>query len=149
MLTRNRGQKGFHAQEPHRVLLSFIIGSQHHQPSGSNWSGVSVLVGSIQVTSPTWWRFQYLQNSSKILLCISLGGGGLPGPCPKAALSFLDCPSLVSTSLISKCLNLPFGTQERSWRLNEAYFPQTRNGGHRKPFVPRSPTVSNSVRDKW
>ena len=40
-------------------------GNQHHQPSGSNWSGVYVLVGSIELTSSTWQRFQYLQNSSK------------------------------------------------------------------------------------
>ena len=42
-----------------------IISSQHHQPSGSNLSGVYVLVGSRHLTFSTWWRFQYLQNSSK------------------------------------------------------------------------------------
>ena len=42
-----------------------VIRRQHHQPSGSNWSGVYMLVGSIQLTSPTWWGFQNLQNSSK------------------------------------------------------------------------------------
>ena len=42
-----------------------VIRNQHHQPSGSNRSGVYVLVGSIQFTSSTWWEFQYLQNSSK------------------------------------------------------------------------------------
>ena len=41
------------------------IESQHHQASGSNWSGVHLLVGSIKLTSSTWWRFQDLQNSSK------------------------------------------------------------------------------------
>ena len=40
-------------------------------------------------------------------------------------------------SLISNCLNLPLGTQGRSWRLNEAHFLEIRNGGHRKSFVPR------------
>ena len=30
--------------------------------------------------------------------------------------------SLAAPSLISNCSNLPFGTQGRSWRLNEAYF---------------------------
>ena len=39
---------------------------------------------------------EYLQNSSKILLCIFLEGE--PGPCPKAALLFLDCSSHVSVS---------------------------------------------------
>ena len=42
-----------------------VIGSQCHQPSSSSESGVYVLVGSVQLTSPTWWGFQYLQNSSK------------------------------------------------------------------------------------
>ena len=39
------------------------------------------------LTSPTWRGFQYLQNSSKILLCVSLEGE--PGPSLKAALLFL------------------------------------------------------------
>ena len=73
-----------------------VIGKQHHQPSGSNWSGVYVLVGSRQLTSPTYWGFQPLQNSSKILLCMSLKGD--PGPCLKAASLLLDGSSLVSAS---------------------------------------------------
>ena len=48
---------------------------------------------------------------------------------------FLTAPPL--PSLISSCLNLIFGTQGRSWRLNEAYFLPTRNGGHRRASVPR------------
>ena len=43
-------------------------------------------------------------------------------------------------ALMSNCLHLSFGTQGRSWRQNEVYFLLTRNGGHRKAFVPRSPT---------
>ena len=42
-----------------------VIGSQHHQPSSSDSSRFYIVVGSIQLTSSTWWRFQYLQNSSK------------------------------------------------------------------------------------
>ena len=53
-----------------------------------------MLVGSIQLTSPTWWGFQYQQNSSKILLRVPLEGE--PGPCPKAALFYLGFSSLVS-----------------------------------------------------
>ena len=41
-----------------------VTGSQH-QHSGSNKSGFYMLVGSTQLTSSTWWRFQGLQNSSK------------------------------------------------------------------------------------
>ena len=37
-------------------------------------SGVYRLVGSIQLTSPTWWGCQSLQNSSKRLLHVSLRG---------------------------------------------------------------------------
>jgi len=47
------------------------------------------------------------------------------------------------SSLISKWLNLPFGTQGRSWRLNKPYFPQMKNGGHRKDLclgTPQSPS---------
>ena len=42
-----------------------IIRNQHYQPSGSNWSGVYLLVASMWLTSWTWWKFLYLQNSSK------------------------------------------------------------------------------------
>ena len=76
---------------------------------------------------------------------------GERGPHPKAALQFLDCFSLVSASppsLYSNCLNLPTGTQGRSWRLKEAYLLQSRDGGTQKVFVPRSPTVSESEAEK-
>ena len=87
-------------------------------------NGVSVLVGSIQLSSPTGKGFQDMQNNSQILLCASLDGE--LGPCPKAAALFLwtvvprDLHPL--PSLINSCLNLAIGTQGRSWRLNEAYF---------------------------
>ena len=42
-----------------------VMGSHHHRPSGSNRSGIFVLVGSIQLISSTWWRLQYLPNSTK------------------------------------------------------------------------------------
>ena len=38
-------------------------------------------------------------------------------------------------SLISSFLNLPFGTQGRSWRQNEIYFLQIRNWGPRRLFA--------------
>ena len=62
--------------------------SQHHQPSGSTQSGVYMLWATYHhCLSPTWRGFQYLQNSLKILLCMSLDQE--PGPRPKAALLFL------------------------------------------------------------
>ena len=41
-----------------------LVGSQHHQPLVSTglWS---LLVGCRQLTSSTWWGFEYLQESSK------------------------------------------------------------------------------------
>ena len=42
-----------------------VIGSQYHRAPSVNLSGVHVLMGNIQLTSSTWWRFRYLQNSSK------------------------------------------------------------------------------------
>ena len=35
---------------------------QHHQYFESNQSGICMLVGSIELTSLTWWAFLYLQN---------------------------------------------------------------------------------------
>ena len=42
-------------------------------------------------------------------------------------------------SLISNCLNPPFGAQGRSRRLNEAYILQTGNGEHRADLYSRAP----------
>ena len=42
-----------------------VIGSQQHQRSSSNWPVGYVLVGSIWLTSSTWWGFQGLKNCSK------------------------------------------------------------------------------------
>ena len=47
--------------------------------------------------------------------------------------------SVSPPSLISNCLNPPFGTQGRSRRLNEAYILQTRNGEHRTDLYSRAP----------
>ena len=46
--------------------------------------------------------------------------------------------------LISNCLNLSFGTQGRSGRLNEAYVLQTRNGEHRTDLYSRVPGILHS-----
>ena len=63
-------------------------------------------------------------------------------PAPRLHYCLLTAPPLSLhplPSLISNYLKLPFGTQGRSKRLNEAYFLQTRNRGHRKAFVPGDP----------
>ena len=64
-------------------------------------------------------------------LCVPLEGE--PGSCPKAVLP-LSFHHLLS--LISNYLNLPLGTQGRPWRLNEAHFLKTKNGGHRRLLFP-------------
>ena len=53
----------------------------------------------------------------KIQFCVSLEVE--PGLCSKAAPVFLDYSSLVSASspFLDQKLNLPFGTEGRSWRL--------------------------------
>ena len=74
-----------------------------------------------QLPSLTWWEFQYLQNSSQILLCVSLEWE--PGLVPRLHYWFLTASPLSLhrfPSLISNCLNLPVGTQGKAWRLNEA-----------------------------
>ena len=64
-------------------------------------------------------------------------------PTPRLYYCFLAVPPLSLlplSSLTSTCSNLPFGTQgqrDTGW----SPFP-TRNGGHRKASMPRSPTES-------
>ena len=55
--------------------------------SGSNYTGVYALMGNISLISPTWQEFQYLQNSSKVLLCVSLVEES--GLAPRLLLLFL------------------------------------------------------------
>ena len=47
-----------------------ILGSQYHQPSGSNQSGVHVLVGSTRLTSSTGRGFSTWKIASKTWLRI-------------------------------------------------------------------------------
>ena len=84
------------------------------------------------------FHFQWvlvLQKSWKLSLCISLEEE--PELCPKAPtiVSWLFSPSLVIN-----CLNLPFGSQGRSWRLDETYFIQKKKcWGTQKNFLAQKP----------
>ena len=83
-----------------------------------------------------WSEGLVLQKYSKILLCVFLEEK--PGPHPKAALVFLDCPSRVSASSpfpISNYLNLSFWTQGRSWSL----FPKNKKWGTQKSLCTGAP----------
>ena len=86
-----------------------------------------------------------MQKSSKILLCVSLEVE--PGPCPKSALLFIDCFSLVSAFPPFPDIQLFESAFWNSGNVMEAegYSLQTRNGGHSKASIPRSPTGSCSV----
>ena len=57
-----------------------IIWNQPHQPSGSNKSGIYLLVNRRQLASPTWGGFQYLQISSRYCSVYPLRGNQDPAP---------------------------------------------------------------------
>ena len=92
------------------------------------------LVLSLKLPSSTWEGALIPAEELKhILLCRFLEEE--PGTCPMLHYCFLISPPFFLQSLpslISNCLNLPFGTQERSRRLNEDYFLQIRNRVHGK-----------------
>ena len=119
-----------------------VSGSQHRQPC-SNRSGIYRVVGSTQLTSPTWWVFQYPENSSKVLSCISLEGESEPWP--QAALLLLVCSSLIcfpsfpQLAPVWTCLELREGPG--GWVKVSC---NQRNWGD-TGLVPRSPTGPCSV----
>ena len=120
-----------------------VIGSQHHQPSGSSWSGISVLVGNTQLTSPIWWGVQSLQSIWK-----DLAQNLLPlrrnwrSSTLMAKLSLLSCLTVFLCSCIFSLLqlNLFFGTWGRPRRL-KFFYNQEAGRGHREGrFVPERPS---------
>lgn len=111
----------------------------------SSWSGVYLFVGSIAsviINFSHLREFQFLQNNSKILLCVFIDGES--GPCPKSALDAFSLFLHPLPSLINSCLPQPTGTQGSSWKLSEGCFLQSERGTQ-KGLVPRSPTGSGSV----
>ena len=99
-----------------------VSGREHHQPSGFNQSGVSVLVGSKLLTS-TWRGLQYRETAQRYCCAYPLKGN--QDPAPRLLYCFLTAPPWSLNpipSLISNCLSLPFGTQGKSQRLNGPYF---------------------------
>ena len=75
-------------------LISWLWSNQQlvTSHSGPKWSRAYVLVGSMQLTSSTWWRFRYLQNSSKDMaqniICSPWRGTKGPWLCLMAKLLF-------------------------------------------------------------
>ena len=73
---------------------------------GSNLPGVYVLVGNIELTSFSWWEFDYLQNIIKVLLFISMRGNqDLTPRLYYVSWLFLSCLCILSLPLISIDLN--------------------------------------------
>ena len=103
------------------------------------WGNRAVLQESWVLSEDT---ILHLGGGSKTLLCIFLwvGTRTLSGGSTNLWLFLLFLYPL--PSLISNCLNPPFGTQWRSRRLNEAYILQTRNGEHRTDLYSRVPQSS-------
>ena len=80
------------------------------------------------------------------MLCVSLEAE--LDPAPRLYYCFLIAPPLSLHTLpflISSCLNLPFGTQGRSWRLESIPFKKETKRKRAKASMPRSPTGSCSV----
>ena len=89
-------------------------------------------------------NFSHLQSSSKILFCVSLEGE--PGPCPKAALLFpLAVPALShipSLPWLASVWTCPLELREGHGGWMKPTSCNQDTGGHRKAFVPKSPTRS-------
>ena len=83
-----------------------------------------------------------------MLLCVSCKVE--PGPCPKVHYCFLTAPPLSLhplSALISSCLDLPFGTQGWSWKLESVPNKQELKDTNRFP-CPGTPQVRLSFNVK-
>ena len=100
-----------------------------HLASGDDGQTVTFSVmKSASSSLPSGGSFSSSEELKDIVVYIPLGGN--QDPAPRVHYCFLTTPHLSLhplLSLISNCLNLPFGTQGR---------------GYRKSFVPRSPIGS-------
>lgn len=88
------------------------------------------------------FRAPVLEKSSKMLLSVSLEVE--LGFHTKAGYCFLAAPPLSLDplpSLINNYLNLPFGTQDRSWKGKSIPYKRE-TGGPRNAFMARSPRRS-------
>ena len=95
---------------------------------------------NIIIPSSTWMGALVIAKLKDVLL-YSLRN---QDPAPRLHSCFLTVPPLFLhslPSLISNCLNLPFGTQAMSRRLNDACFLRIRQR-IQKGFVPGRPTGS-------
>lgn len=123
-------------------LLSSTVCSLSSDWLVVSWQrGSRTLVLSL-ISPPSTQVGTFLQKNSRIYPCRCLVEERNPAPllhyCFWTAFPwFLHIPSL--PSLISNCLNLPFGAQGRLRMLNEVYFLQTRHRGLGKDLYPGRP----------
>ena len=73
-------------------------------------------------------------------MCVLWGNRTLLQGCMTVSWLFLPCLCVPLPPLINNCLNLPIGTQGRSWRLNEGCLLWSKRWGTKRGLVPRSPT---------
>ena len=96
---------------------------------------------NIQLTSSTWWGFQYLPKTAQRYYCVYPFKGNQNPSQVCNIVSWLLLFLHPLSSLIINYLNLLVGTQGRSWRLDETHLLQTKTRGHRKAFVPQGPAL--------
>lgn len=92
----------------------------------------------------------FLQKNSKILLCVFFRRN--QDPALRLYYYLLTAPPLFLysfPSLISNCLNLPFGTQGRLRRLNETYCLPIRTVDTERTCTQEGPTGSCCVTSIW
>ena len=115
----------------------------------SRWASLFIILWpSLEQRMPTpsvCWGFQFCRRAQRSVHP-SRGSPDLP----EAALALPGCSPLplpLPASLISKCLNLPSGTQGMLRRLQS--IPYKLEMGDRKASMPRNPTGSCSVSLSW
>ena len=90
-----------------------------------------------------------LQKSSKIVLCVPWGRTRTLSPsCTVISWLFFPCHASLP-SLISNDLNLPFGTQWRSWGLKPVSYKQKVGDKERLPCPEPHSVLLSFMQDDW
>ena len=120
-----------------------LSGSQHHQPSGSDWSGVFTLSDStpslIFINFPHLGDFSICKTARGYCFVCTLMESQDLAPGLHHSFSWLFASPCLSSfpSLINNCLNLHIGTQviEAEWRL----FPVIKKMGDTERLCAQEP----------
>ena len=119
-------------------LIKIRVDASFHSSSKLEFSGTRTGSGGL----PLWFSLLgglVLEKSSKILLCIFLEEE--PGPCPKAALLFLDCFSslhfcIPSLPWLATAWTCPLELREGHGGWNS--FPKNKKWGIQKDLCPEA-----------